>query len=666
MGLWAISLGLVFLMPAALPAGKGGAFFSFAGLEPERSIDWLDLYIPANPFRSLANNVVPAVVVFAVLAGVGLMTLPRKQTLLEPLAVFNDAMGRVGSLLARLTPLGIFAIAGNTAGTMHLEEFERLQGFVLTYAVFACLLTFWLLPGLVAALTTVSHRRIIALAQDALVTAFVTSNLFVVLPILVERSRTLLAERRAAATGPDDGERENELVDVLVPTSFNFPHGAKVLSIGFVLFAGWYAGIDIPGGRYPALAGAGLLAVFGSINTAIPFLLDLARVPADLFQLFVVSGVLNSRFGAMTSAMHTVVVAVLGTALVTGRIELRRKAIVRYLVTSALMVAAAVGGTRAVLARVLPDPAKGERDPGRAGAASAPGPGDPPAHAAARARAPALAPGSRLAAILTRGELRVGFDDDAVPWAYVNGKGEVVGFDAEMAHSLAIQLGVRLQFVLLPREQWIAALDRGVIDIVMSGTRASARLAAQVTFSQPYAEESLAFLVEDYRRDEFASVDKLRGRRLRIGVAPGPGVARGHRPHAPRGGCRPGHLVREFVEKRPRSTRCSRRGSGRARGACSARSWDRWPWSRGRATTVLAYALPRDEPELRRVVDTWIDIARATSGSPRPADTGSSARPRGRRGSAGRSAGTSWACGRSEARDGRETAARRPRPAPGR
>ena len=58
--------------------------------------------------------------------------------------------------------------------------------------------------------------------------------------------------------------------------------------------------------------------MFGSINTAIPFLLDLVRVPADLFQLFVVSGVLNSRFGAMTSAMHTLVVAVLGTCLVTG------------------------------------------------------------------------------------------------------------------------------------------------------------------------------------------------------------------------------------------------------------------------------------------------------------------------------------------------------------
>jgi len=612
--LWALSLGLVFLMPLALPAGKGGAFFSFAGLEPERAIDWLDLYIPANPFRSLANNVVPAVVVFAVLAGVALMALPRKQALLEPLGVFNEAMGRVGSLLARLTPLGIFAIAGHTAGTMQLEEFGRLQGFVLTYAVFACLLTFWLLPGLVAALTPVGHRRMITIAQDALVTAFVTSNLFIVLPILVERSRTLLAERRTK-DGGTDGEREDELVDVLVPTSFNFPHGAKVLSIGFVLFAGWYAGVEIPAARYPALAGAGLLAVFGSINTAIPFLLDLVRVPADLFQLFVVSGVLNSRFGAMTSAMHTLVVAVLGTCLITGRIELRRARLVRYLAVSALLVAAAVLGSRALLGRIMPEPVKAAELLG--GLAPR-----PPLAPVSLLRTPPPPPepptprGSRLAAILESGRLRVGFDDDSVPWAFVNAKDEVVGFDAEMAHSLALQLGVRLEFVLLPRdrERILEALESGVVDVIMSGARASTRSAAYVAYSQPYAEESVALLVEDHRREEFATIAGLRGRRLRIGSAPVPEWLEALQRALPEAEVVPVTSIREFVERRtPLDAMLT--------------SWERaCAWSLLHpefspvapeprpGLTALAYVLPRDEPELRRVVDTWIGVVR---GNPR-------------------------------------------------
>ena len=610
--LWALSLGLVFLLPLALPAGKGGAFFSFAGLEPERAIDWLDLYIPANPFRSLANNVVPAVVVFAVLAGVGLMALPRKQVLLEPLHVFNEAMGRVGSLLARLTPFGIFAIAGNTAGTMQLDEFGRLQGFVLTYAVFACLLTFWLLPGLVAALTPVGHRRMIAISQDALVTAFVTSNLFIVLPILVERSRTLLAERRAK-DGATDGERENELVDVLVPTSFNFPHGAKVLSIGFVLFAGWYAGVDIPAARYPALAGAGLLAVFGSINTAIPFLLDLVRVPADLFQLFVVSGVLNSRFGAMTSAMHTLVVAVLGTCLITGRIEVRRARLVRYLVVSALLVAGAVLGSRALLGLVMPEPARAAELLGGLAAR-------PPLAPVTLLRTPPPPPepptprGSRLAEVFESGRLRVGVAEDSVPWAYVNAKGEVVGFDAEMAHSLALQLGVRLEFVLLPQDldRILETLDTGVVDLIMSGTRASTRNAARVAYSQPYAEEAVAFLVEDYRREEFATIAGLRGRRLRIGAPPVPEWHEALKRALPEAEIVPVLSIRDFVEKRtPLDAMLT--------------SWERaCAWSLlypafspvapepRPGLTALAYVLPRDEPELLRVVDTWIGVTRAS------------------------------------------------------
>ena len=175
------------------------------------------------------------------------------------------------------------------------------------------------------------------------------------------------------------------------------------------------------------------------------------RVPADLFQLFVVSGVLNSRFGAMTSAMHTLVVAVLGTCLVTGRIELRRRRLARYLALSALLVAGAVLGTRTLLARILPEPAKAAELLG--GLAPR-----PPLAPVTLLRTPPPAPeprtprGGRLAAILESGRLRVGFDDDSVPWAFVNAKGEVVGFDAEMAHSLALQLGVRLEFVLLPRD----------------------------------------------------------------------------------------------------------------------------------------------------------------------------------------------------------------------
>ena len=49
-----------------------------------------------------------------------------------------------------------------------------------------------------------------------------------------------------------------------------------------------------------------------------PFLLDLFRIPADTFQLFLATGVVNARFGTLLAAVHTLTVALLG-ACADGR-----------------------------------------------------------------------------------------------------------------------------------------------------------------------------------------------------------------------------------------------------------------------------------------------------------------------------------------------------------
>ena len=181
-----------------------------------------------------------------------------------------------------------------------------------------------------------------------------------------------------------------------------------------------------------------------------------------------------------------------------------------------------------------------------------------------------------------------------------------------MAHSLALQLGVRLEFVLLPRDldRILEALDSGVVDVIMSGTRASTRNAARVAYSQPYAEEALAFLVEDHRREEFATIAGLRGRRLRIGVAPVPEWREALQRALPEAEVVPVLSIREFVEKKtPLDAMLT--------------SWERaCAWSLLHpelapvaleprpGVTALAYVLPRDEPELVRVVDTWIGVVR--------------------------------------------------------
>ena len=63
-------------------------------MERRPPFDFVALYIPANPFHSLANNVVPAVVLFSVLVGVALIGVERKQVLLDVLQVVGEAVSR--------------------------------------------------------------------------------------------------------------------------------------------------------------------------------------------------------------------------------------------------------------------------------------------------------------------------------------------------------------------------------------------------------------------------------------------------------------------------------------------------------------------------------------------------------------------------------------------
>ena len=58
-GLWAIALVFAFLIPLAFPDVETASFFSTTLLERRPPFNFVDLYIPSNPFYSLANNVVP-------------------------------------------------------------------------------------------------------------------------------------------------------------------------------------------------------------------------------------------------------------------------------------------------------------------------------------------------------------------------------------------------------------------------------------------------------------------------------------------------------------------------------------------------------------------------------------------------------------------------------
>ena len=63
------------------------------------------------------------------------------------------------------------------------------------------LLTAWVLPGLVAALTPIGYFDLVRSTRDSLLTAFVAGDLFIVLPSLTDSCKELLDAQPAGAAG---------------------------------------------------------------------------------------------------------------------------------------------------------------------------------------------------------------------------------------------------------------------------------------------------------------------------------------------------------------------------------------------------------------------------------------------------------------------------------
>jgi Na+/H+-dicarboxylate symporter len=499
--LWALALLFMFLIPLAFPPTQNASFFSTTLVEKRAPFNFIDLYIPSNPFHSLADNIVPAVVLFSVLVGIALITVERKHVVLDVLQVCEDALARVARMIIRLAPYGLFAIAATAAGTMTLDQFGRLQIYIVIYVLITLLVALWVLPGLISTLTQIPVRRVFAVSHDSLLTAFAAADLFIVLPGLIEATRTLMAER-----APANGDATS-LPNVIVPASFNFPHTAKIVAISFVLFAGWFSDAAVHLADYPRLAVSALFVSFGSLNIAIPFLLDLFRIPADTFQLYLASGVINSHFGTLLAAVHTLTVGVLGACAMAGLLQIRRRPLVRYLAVTAGLTAAIVLGSRAVFANAFDERYTKDRVLQEMHLLHPKA--DTIVHHTRPADEAAFG-GDVLETIHARGRLRVGYLPNALPFAFFNSRNQLVGYDVELAHQLASELGVQLELVPVVREHMSEDLDHGYCDIIMSGAPVTTLQASRMLFSRAYLDETLAFVVADATREEFATWDAIR------------------------------------------------------------------------------------------------------------------------------------------------------------
>jgi polar amino acid transport system substrate-binding protein len=114
-----------------------------------------------------------------------------------------------------------------------------------------------------------------------------------------------------------------------------------------------------------------------------------------------------------------------------------------------------------------------------------------------------------LAEIQKRGTLRVGMEPGYMPFELTNKKGEVIGFDVDMATRMAKAMKVKLEIVSTAWDGIIPALLTNKFDILMSGMTLTQERNLTVNFATPYILIGQSVLLKKELADKVKSYKDL-------------------------------------------------------------------------------------------------------------------------------------------------------------
>ncbi|MCX6340535.1 MAG: cation:dicarboxylase symporter family transporter [Candidatus Aureabacteria bacterium] len=516
--LWILGIVIFFSMQFAFPPRMSASFYSAGEVTRPEPVNLVDTFIPANPFRALADGILPAIVLFSVFLGVALIGAKEKKPLLDILGILTASLSRIMGFIMAIVPYGVFAVTAHAVGTLSFETLYLLQFFCESYLVLNLVLIFAVLPLFLSLFTGFRYRDIIYACGGALVLSFSAQKTFIALPLIERGVRELFAKDQAGEA------KAGTYAEVLLPIAYNFPTYGDFAPFLFVIFVGWLYDAPLSIARQLHCALAGVFSFFGSSKAAVPFLLTLARLPEDAYELYISSSALNSHFGAALSCMFLFSFTAACVALLSGAFRVRLRRVVSTAAVLIVVLATAIAGLRLGFSHLLRGAYRGDE-------------------AVAGKEMPTLADGTRISdtvsakvyrtieefrsqhphgdddshdvleRIKDRGALRVGYNEDALPFAFFNKKRELVGYDAQMAYELASFMGVqRVEFIPIIYGELDEALNSGRCDIIMAGAVITPERLKKMKFSSSHMTSHLAFVVPDYRKDEFSSLEDVRER----------------------------------------------------------------------------------------------------------------------------------------------------------
>lgn len=120
-----------------------------------------------------------------------------------------------------------------------------------------------------------------------------------------------------------------------------------------------------------------------------------------------------------------------------------------------------------------------------------------------------VASDATLATARERGHLIVALEPEFKPFEYVDEKGDLVGFDVDLARAIAGDLGIGVEFRSVEWESILPSLLTGESDLIISGMTATEERAQKVAFTRPYHRTITCLLVSSTRASGLATFEDL-------------------------------------------------------------------------------------------------------------------------------------------------------------
>lgn len=486
----------------AFPALQTSHFFSSNLIEAPPTIDWFKLFVPSNPFKSLSESSVPAIVIFCIFFGIGLIGLETKGMLISLMNTSARTLINVNSMVVQLTPLGIFAITAHASGTVTPQEFERLEAYYLMIGACTLVLTLIVLPLLVCSFTKIRYQDVLRISADSLITTIVTGSVLSGIPLLLKATKSFFQEN------PEDGTQNAEFAEFILPLAYPFPNSGNLTALLFVSFSAWFVGQPLSFGEGLDLFWVGTFLMFGKVLLAIPFLLNMFQLPQDMFQLFIASGLFAGRLSDALGSMHYLVFTLIATARMTGHFEVQWTRLLKNLLIMSVAVVSLLALIRAPLVSLS---AQDDTRPLILNRSNLFESKNSPLAIVPAGRNPVALTEfkNRLERIRYRGVIRVGFQEDYIPYSFLNSQGKLVGMDVDLVAKLAQELGVAVELVPYKRTTQQQQMEDDHFDIAISGISVTLERSERMLLSEPYLIVNLALIVPDHRRNEFESEDRI-------------------------------------------------------------------------------------------------------------------------------------------------------------